>query len=187
MSCWALALRCLVRAFLPCVHLATLPPSVELQVLLWNRSQSPYIGIWDFPGGANCKEPTCQWGDVRVAGSTPGLGRSPGGRHGNPLQYSCLENPMDRGAWQATVHGVAQSWTWQKRLSTHSHTLLFKAFLLTPVCLPSIIAPCVSFLLLSTANTQTYYSLNVSGTFPESFCLSACIILLHWKSASGLI
>ena len=44
-------------------------------------------------------------GDIRDAGSIPGLGRSPGEEHGNPLQYSCLENPMDRGAWQATVHG----------------------------------------------------------------------------------
>ena len=46
-------------------------------------------------------------GDVRDASSTPGLGRFPGGGHGNPLQYSCLENPMDRGAWWTTVHGVA--------------------------------------------------------------------------------
>ena len=48
-------------------------------------------------------------GDERDAGSIPGSGRSPGGRHGNPIQYSCLENPMDRGAWWATVHGVAKS------------------------------------------------------------------------------
>ena len=47
-------------------------------------------------------------GDVRDIDSIPGLGRSPGGGHGNPLQYSCLENPMDRGAWRATVHGVAK-------------------------------------------------------------------------------
>ena len=45
-------------------------------------------------------------GDIRDVSSIPGWGRSPGGRHGNPLQYSCLENPMDRGAWWATVHGV---------------------------------------------------------------------------------
>ena len=50
-------------------------------------------------------------GDVRDAGSIPGSGRSPGGGHGNPLQYSCLKNPMDRGAWGATVHGVAKSQT----------------------------------------------------------------------------
>ena len=50
-------------------------------------------------------------GDARDVGSIPGLGRSPGGRHGNPLHYSCLENPMDRGAWWATVHSVAKSQT----------------------------------------------------------------------------
>ena len=50
-------------------------------------------------------------GTIRDVGSTPGSGRSPAGGHGNPLQYSCLENPMDRGAWQASVHGVAKSWT----------------------------------------------------------------------------
>ena len=48
-------------------------------------------------------------GDIRDAGLLPGSGRSPGGGHGHPLQYSCLEKPMDRGAWQVTVHGVAQS------------------------------------------------------------------------------
>ena len=57
------------------------------------------------------KSPT-NAGDIRDMSSSPGLGRSPGGWHGNPLQYSCLENPMDREGWQATVHGVAESWTW---------------------------------------------------------------------------
>ena len=53
-------------------------------------------------------------GDV---GLIPGLGRSPGGENGNALQYFCLENPMDRGSWQAIVHGVTRSWTRLKRLS----------------------------------------------------------------------
>ena len=48
-------------------------------------------------------------GDIRDVDSIPESGRSPGGGHGNPLQYACLENPMDRGAWRATVHGVAES------------------------------------------------------------------------------
>ena len=61
-------------------------------------------------------------GDVIEAGSIPGLGRSPGGRHGNPLQYSCLENPMDRGAWRVRVHRVTKSRTRLKRLSMHAHT-----------------------------------------------------------------
>ena len=57
------------------------------------------------------KNPPANAGDVRDGGSVPGLGRSPGVGNGNPLQYSCLENPMDRGAWEATVHRVAKSQT----------------------------------------------------------------------------
>ena len=52
--------------------------------------------------------------DIRDVGSIPGSGRSPGGGHGNSLQYSCLQNVMDRGAWRATVHKVAKSWTLMK-------------------------------------------------------------------------
>ena len=59
-------------------------------------------------------------GDVRDLGSIPGSGRSLGEGHSNSLQYSCLESPIDRGAQQATVHSVAQSWTWLKWLSTHA-------------------------------------------------------------------
>ena len=57
------------------------------------------------------KNPSANAGDVRDAGSIPGSGRFPGGGHGNPLQYSYLENPMDRGAWWAIIHGVAKSQT----------------------------------------------------------------------------
>ena len=60
-------------------------------------------------------------GDIRDPGSIPGLGRSPGGGQGNPLQFSCLDNPVDRGAWRATVHGVAKSRTQLKRLSILAH------------------------------------------------------------------
>ena len=74
-----------------------------------------------FPGGL-VKNPLANAGDVRDAGLISGLGRSSGGRHGNPLQYSCLENPMDRGGWQATVHRLAQSWTRLKLLSMHAQT-----------------------------------------------------------------
>ena len=55
------------------------------------------------------KNPPANAGDLRDMGMSPGSGRSPAGGHGNPLQYSCLENPTDRGAWWATVHGVAKS------------------------------------------------------------------------------
>ena len=68
-----------------------------------------YLG---FPGGASAKEPAClMQADVRDVGLIPGLGRSLGGGNGTPLQYSCLENPMGRGAWWATIHGFAKSQT----------------------------------------------------------------------------
>ena len=61
----------------------------------------------DLPGGPVVKNPPANAGD---AGSIPGLGKSPGEGNGNPFQYSCLKNPMDRAAWWATVHGVIKSW-----------------------------------------------------------------------------
>ena len=67
------------------------------------------------------KKPPANAGDIRDAGLIPGSGRSPGGGHGNPLQYSCLENPMDRGTWWAAVHKVAKSRTLLKHLSMRTH------------------------------------------------------------------
>ena len=55
------------------------------------------------------KNPPANVGNIKDAGSFPGLGRSPGGEHGNPLQVSCLENPIDRGTWRALVHGVTEA------------------------------------------------------------------------------
>ena len=66
---------------------------------------------------ANAKE-------VKDPGSIPGLGRSPGGEHGNTLQYSCLENPMEKGAWPATVHRVTKNLTQLKQLSVHAYKYL---------------------------------------------------------------
>ena len=66
-----------------------------------------------FPGGSDGKESACKAGDLD---SIPGLGRSSGGGRGNPLQYFCVKNPMDRGAWRATVHGAAKS---RPQLSTY--------------------------------------------------------------------
>ena len=71
----------------------------------------------DFSGGSDGKESACNVGDL---GSIPGLERSPGGGPGNPLQYSCLENPMVKGAQWATVHTVTNSWT---GLSTHTRSV----------------------------------------------------------------
>ena len=73
----------------------------------------PYV-TYGFPGGSVIKNPPAN------AGSTPRSGRSPGGGNGNPLQYSCLGSPVDRGAWWATVHGVTKSLTQLKQLSTHA-------------------------------------------------------------------
>ena len=64
-----------------------------------------------FPGGAGGKEPACQCRRLGDADLIPGSGGSPGGGHGNPLQSTCLENLMDRGAWWATAHGVTKSQT----------------------------------------------------------------------------
>ena len=67
-----------------------------------------YIITWASQVALVVKNPPTYAGDRRDTGSIPGLGRSPGGEHGKPLQYSCLENPKDRGAWWATVHSVAE-------------------------------------------------------------------------------
>ena len=77
----------------------------------WRREKLPTPIFLGFSGGSDGKESACNAGDL---GSVPGSGRSTGRGHGNPLQYSCLENPTNRGAWQTTVHGVAKS---QIRLS----------------------------------------------------------------------
>ena len=70
-----------------------------------------FIQVRGFPGGSVIKNQPANAGDSGDLGWIPGSGRSPRGGNGNPLQYSCWENPMDREAWQATVHGVTKSWT----------------------------------------------------------------------------
>ena len=69
-----------------------------------------YVYFMGFPGGISSKEPA-NAGYMRDASSIPGSGRSSGGGHDNPLQYSCLDNPTDRGAWKATVYGATKSRT----------------------------------------------------------------------------
>ena len=73
--------------------------------------------VWGFPGGSMVKNLPAMQVLQKMWYLIPGSGRSPGGGHGIPLQYSCLENPMDRGDWRATVHGVTKSWTRPKQLS----------------------------------------------------------------------
>ena len=93
---------------------------------LWNRVHQA-LCLWDSPGKNNgvgflvvlvVKNLSVNIGDLKDSSLIPGSGRFPGRGHGNLLQYSCLGNPMDRGAWQASIHGVAKSWTWLNRLST---------------------------------------------------------------------
>ena len=72
---------------------------------------------WGFPGDSRGKESAYNAGDAGDQGSIPGWGTSPGGGHGSPLQYSCLENPVDRGAWWGTVQRVPKSWTQLKQVS----------------------------------------------------------------------
>ena len=84
--------------------------AIERNTFLINTTQGALV-IKNLPASAV---------DIRDTGSIPGSGRSLGEGNGNPLQHSCLENPMDRGAWWATVHGVAKSQMKLKRLSTHA-------------------------------------------------------------------
>ena len=89
---------------------SSLLPSVTLSSI-WES----IVSLRGFPGGSDSKESTCNVGDL---GSIPGLGGSPGVGDGNPLQYSSLENSRDRGAWQATVHGVSKTHDWVTKPST---------------------------------------------------------------------
>ena len=85
------------------------PIQVLIRKIPWRRDRLPTPVFLGFPGGTDHKEFSCHTGD---SDSIPGLGRSHEKGNSYPFQYSCLENSMDRGAWQATVHGVTKSWTW---------------------------------------------------------------------------
>ena len=134
----------------------------------YDGSHSPELGgacyllqiiVLCFPGGSDSKEYMCNAGDL---GLIPGLGRVPGGGRGNPLQYSFLENPMDRGGWWATVHGLSKS---EHDQGTQHSTHVFspRCFLLWDSWLSSY---GTSMLLL---NPQRLYHLH--DHFPLHFCL----------------
>ena len=92
-----------------------------------NSELSEHVGTC-FPGGTSDKEPACQCRRHKEADSITALGRSPGGRHGNPLQYSYLECSVDRGAWRATVHRVTTIQTQLKQLSTLTHNEYYSSY-----------------------------------------------------------
>ena len=96
----------------------------EGPVFLLSLAQS-YSASWVLGLLTGNMNPSANAGEIRGTGLISGSGRPPGGKHGNPLQYSCLENAMDRGAWWAIVHGVTKSQTRLKRLST-AHKLMQK-------------------------------------------------------------
>ena len=91
-----------------------------------------YICIWASQVALVVRNPPAKAGDLRDLGSIPESGRSPGGWRGNLLQFSCLENPLGRGAWRAIAHRVTKQWRWLKWFSTHAHTYVY---IYTCVCL----------------------------------------------------
>ena len=112
-----------LKECLPCFSIIKL--LLFLFCSLFLRSKLLLFKLWctsmrAFQVALVAKNPPANAGDIRDADSIPGSGKSPGGGHGNPLQYSCLENPMDRGTWQATVHRVTKNQTRLRWLSTHA-------------------------------------------------------------------
>ena len=100
-----------------------------------------WVTIWASQLALVVKNLPASAGDIRDVDSTPESGRSPGGEHGNPLWYSCLENPINRGAWRATVHRVTKSWTGLQRLNTHAQVTIQRDQRFWWKCLVSLTIP----------------------------------------------
>ena len=94
----------------------------QILLVLNNCFVLSLLHTWPPPYGSDGKDTACNLGDPDLI---PGWGRSPGEGNGNPLQYSCLENSMDRGAWWATDHGIAKIWTWLSYFHFHRSNLVF--------------------------------------------------------------
>ena len=133
----------------------------------------------DFPGGSDGKAPIY---NVGGPGLSPGLGRSPGEGNGNPLQYYCLENPMDRGAWQAAVYGVAKSRIWGHKepdtterlhfISLHFTSILTSAYWLDEY---AFFFPTLCLVLFSQSNSGVYTRATNNSHFFFFFLLKSRI------------
>ena len=97
----------------------------EMNTFIHKKTHIRIIVIASHQVALVVKNPPTSEGDIRDASLIPGSGRSPGEGNGNPLQYSCLENPVDREACWATVHRVAKTWTQLKQLSTHCNSFIY--------------------------------------------------------------
>ena len=126
---------------------------LEATLLIFLEHRFGFVRLYHilgFPGGLIVKNLPPIAGDIRDTGLIPGSGRSPGGGHGSPLQYSCLENLRDKGVWRATLYRVAKSRTWPKQLSMHAWAITsffsISFILLFPLLLPlSLILLCCCF------------------------------------------
>ena len=108
----ALHPACLEQALLSALPLKQTMVPLDCSLIPHRPYQFHLVKLWGFPGASVVKNLPTSAGDAGIMGSIPELGRSSGEGNGNPLQYSCLGNPTDKGAWRATVHGVAKSRTW---------------------------------------------------------------------------
>ena len=124
-----------------------------------------------FPGDSGIKNLPANAGDVALI---PGSGISPGRGNGNLLQYSCLENSMDRGAWWATVYGVTKS---QTQLSTHTHTFLFDSFL---ELLSLIFSFCLYIIFLISFNSLSTFPFSFLSIFKTGFFLLFSFLVFLW-------
>ena len=147
----------------------------------WQVFGTSILFLWRLPQWLSGKESACNAGATGDAGLIPGSGRSPGGRHGNPLQYSCLENPMDRETWWATVHGVAKSQTLLKRLSTHTFFFLCKYYAPgTVLSAWHLLTSLTSFYLPSNPVSRYFYHLYFIDEETEPRRLFISLFWLRW-------
>jgi len=155
---------------------------IRLKWLSSSSSSSRALNV--HPWWLSGKESTYNVGDSGNSGSIPKLGRSPGGGNGNPFQDSCLENPMNRGAWQAPVHEVTKSWIQLKWLSTTQHGIaehwvespvLYSRFLLSILHIVSVVYACPS----QSPNSSHLLCPALVSMFAFYVCASICVLQIR--------